>query len=178
MICRQEGGAAFMAESYAKLTGKTRHLPGHPRTRRHQRGNRRAHGVSGFIADDHCWSGKWVTISSSARAFQELDYRRMFGPMAKWVAQIDDAARVPEYMAHAFQIATSGRPVLLRWRCRRTCSPRPRASPRRGHIAPIPSHPGAPMCACARAAGGRAAVRDRRRLWLVARSCKAIARVR
>ena len=36
-------------------------------------------------------------------AFQELDYRRMFGPMAKWVAQIDDAARVPEYMAHAFQ---------------------------------------------------------------------------
>ena len=43
-------------------------------------------------------------------AFQELDYRRMFGPMAKWVAQIDDAARVPEYMAHAFQTATSGRP--------------------------------------------------------------------
>ena len=43
-------------------------------------------------------------------AFQELDYRRMFGPMAKWVAQIDDAARVPEYMAHAFQVATSGRP--------------------------------------------------------------------
>ena len=42
-------------------------------------------------------------------AFQEADYRRMFGPMAKWVAQIDDAARVPEYMAHAFQIATSGR---------------------------------------------------------------------
>ena len=43
-------------------------------------------------------------------AFQELDYRRMFGPMAKWVAQIDDPGRVPEYMAHAFQVATSGRP--------------------------------------------------------------------
>ena len=43
-------------------------------------------------------------------AFQEIDYRRMFGPMAKWVAQIDRADRIPEYIAHAFQVATSGRP--------------------------------------------------------------------
>jgi acetolactate synthase-1/2/3 large subunit len=43
-------------------------------------------------------------------AFQEIDYRRMFGPMAKWVAQIDRADRVPEYIARAFQVATSGRP--------------------------------------------------------------------
>lgn len=43
-------------------------------------------------------------------AFQEIDYRRMFGQMAKWVAQIDDAARIPEYIARAFQVATSGRP--------------------------------------------------------------------
>jgi acetolactate synthase-1/2/3 large subunit len=43
-------------------------------------------------------------------AFQEIDYRRMFGQMAKWVAQIDDARRVPEYMSHAFHVATSGRP--------------------------------------------------------------------
>ena len=48
-------------------------------------------------------------------AFQEIDYRRMFGPMTKWVAQIDRADRVPEYVARAFQVATSGRagPVVL-----------------------------------------------------------------
>ncbi|EHJ94842.1 Acetolactate synthase large subunit [Vreelandella boliviensis LC1] len=43
-------------------------------------------------------------------AFQEIDYRRMFGPMAKWVAQIDDTARIPEYIARAYSVATSGRP--------------------------------------------------------------------
>src|ERR1043165_165440 len=43
-------------------------------------------------------------------AFQEMDYRRMFGQMAKWVAQIDRADRVPEYISHAFHTAVSGRP--------------------------------------------------------------------
>ncbi|HSY26499.1 MAG TPA: thiamine pyrophosphate-dependent enzyme, partial [Burkholderiaceae bacterium] len=43
-------------------------------------------------------------------AFQEIDYRRMFGEMSKWVAQIDRADRIPEYVARAFQVATSGRP--------------------------------------------------------------------
>ena len=43
-------------------------------------------------------------------AFQEIDYRQMFSPVAKWVAQIDDADRIPEYMNRAFSIATSGRP--------------------------------------------------------------------
>lgn len=43
-------------------------------------------------------------------AFQEVDYRRMFGQMAKWVAQIDRAERIPEYMSHAFHLAVSGRP--------------------------------------------------------------------
>jgi acetolactate synthase-1/2/3 large subunit len=48
-------------------------------------------------------------------AFQEVDYRRMFGQMTKWVAQIDRADRVPEFVARAFQVATSGRagPVVL-----------------------------------------------------------------
>ncbi|MEK9916940.1 MAG: thiamine pyrophosphate-binding protein, partial [Betaproteobacteria bacterium] len=43
-------------------------------------------------------------------AFQEIDYRRMFGQMTKWVAQIDRADRIPEYISRAFQTATSGRP--------------------------------------------------------------------
>ena len=48
-------------------------------------------------------------------AFQEIDYRRMYGPLTKWVAQIDRAERIPEYVSHAFHAATSGRPgpVLL-----------------------------------------------------------------
>ena len=47
---------------------------------------------------------------SDREAFQEIDYRRMFGPLAKWAAQIDVTARIPEYMARAFHVATSGRP--------------------------------------------------------------------
>ena len=43
-------------------------------------------------------------------AFQELDYARMFGEMAKWVATVEDAAGIPELVAHAFHTATSGRP--------------------------------------------------------------------
>ena len=43
-------------------------------------------------------------------AFQEVDYRRMYGQMAKWVAQIDRAERIPEYLSHAFHLAVSGRP--------------------------------------------------------------------
>ena len=43
-------------------------------------------------------------------AFQEIDYRQMFGPMTKWVAQIDDARRIPEFISRAFYTATSGRP--------------------------------------------------------------------
>jgi acetolactate synthase-1/2/3 large subunit len=43
-------------------------------------------------------------------AFQEIDYRRMYGPMAKWVAQIDRVERIPEYLSHAFHTATAGRP--------------------------------------------------------------------
>src|SRR5260221_13302335 len=43
-------------------------------------------------------------------AFQEMHYRRMFGQMAKWVAQIDRAGRIPEFISHAFHTAVSGRP--------------------------------------------------------------------
>ena len=56
-------------------------------------------------------------------AFQEIDYRRMYGSSVKWVAQIDRADRIPEYVARAFRVATIG-PARVRWcwRCRRTCS--------------------------------------------------------
>jgi len=109
VICRQEGGAAFMAESYAKLTGK----PGICLVTRGPGATNAAIGVHTAFQDSSpmiLLVGQVGNDFVEREAFQEVDYRRMFGPMAKWVAQIDDAARVPEYMAHAFQIATSGRP--------------------------------------------------------------------
>ena len=109
IICRQEGGAAFMAESYAKLTGK----PGVCLVTRGPGATNAAIGVHTAHQDSSpmiLLVGQVGNDFVEREAFQEIDYRRMFSPMAKWVAQIDDAARVPEYMAHAFQLATSGRP--------------------------------------------------------------------
>ena len=109
VICRQEGGAAFMAESYAKLTGK----PGVCLVTRGPGATNAAIGVHTAHQDSSpliLLVGQVGNDFVEREAFQELDYRRMFGPMTKWVAQIDHAARVPEYMAHAFQVATSGRP--------------------------------------------------------------------
>ena len=109
VICRQEGGAAFMAEAYAKLTGR----PGVCLVTRGPGATNAAIGVHTAHQDSSpmiLLVGQVGNDFVEREAFQELDYRRMFGPMAKWVAQIDDAARVPEYMAHAFQTATSGRP--------------------------------------------------------------------
>ncbi len=109
VICRQEGGAAFMADAYAKLTGK----PGVCLVTRGPGATNAAIGVHTAHQDSSpmiLLIGQVGNDFVEREAFQEIDYRRMFGPMAKWVAQIDDAARVPEYMAHAFQTATSGRP--------------------------------------------------------------------
>ncbi|TAG76097.1 MAG: thiamine pyrophosphate-binding protein, partial [Burkholderiales bacterium] len=109
VICRQEGGAAFMAEAYAKLTGK----PGVCLVTRGPGATNAAIGVHTAFQDSSpmiLLVGQVGNDFVEREAFQEVDYRRMFGPMAKWVAQIDDASRVPEYMAHAFQTATSGRP--------------------------------------------------------------------
>ena len=109
VICRQEGGAAFMADAYAKLTGK----PGVCLVTRGPGATNAAIGVHTAHQDSSpmiLLIGQVGNDFVEREAFQEIDYRRMFGPMAKWVAQIDDASRVPEYMAHAFQTATSGRP--------------------------------------------------------------------
>jgi acetolactate synthase-1/2/3 large subunit len=51
-----------------------------------------------------------LETTSTREAFQEIDYRRMFGQMAKWVAQIDRTDRIPEFVARAYAVATSGRP--------------------------------------------------------------------
>jgi len=109
VTCRQEGGAAFMAEAYGKLTGK----PGVLMVTRGPGACNASIGIHTAFQDS---TPMVVLVGQVARhqidreAFQEVDFRRMFGPLAKWVAQIDMAERVPELINQAFQVATSGRP--------------------------------------------------------------------
>ncbi|MCL4183362.1 MAG: thiamine pyrophosphate-binding protein [Burkholderiaceae bacterium] len=114
VTCRQEGGAAFMADAWAKLTGR----PGVVMVTRGPGATNASVGVHAAFQDSVpmvVFIGQVGTDFIDREAFQEIDYRRMFGQMAKWVAQIDRADRIPEYVARAFQIATSGRmgPVVL-----------------------------------------------------------------
>ncbi|OBV39137.1 thiamine pyrophosphate-binding protein [Janthinobacterium psychrotolerans] len=109
IINRQEGGAAFMAEAYGKLTGK----PGICFVTRGPGATNAAIGVHTAYQDSTpliLFIGQVGNDFIDREAFQEIDYRRMYGQMAKWVAQIDRAERIPEYLARAFQVATSGRP--------------------------------------------------------------------
>ena len=106
---RQEGGAAFMAEAYGKMTGK----PGICFVTRGPGATNAAIGVHTAFQDSTpmiLFIGQVGNDFVEREAFQEIDYRRMFGPMCKWVAQIDRPDRIPEYVARAFQLATSGRP--------------------------------------------------------------------
>ena len=109
IINRQEGGAAFMAEAYGKMTGK----PGICFVTRGPGATNASIGVHTAHQDSTpmiLFIGQVGNDFVDREAFQEIDYRRMFGQMAKWVAQIDRAERIPEYLARAFQIASSGRP--------------------------------------------------------------------
>lgn len=109
VVCRQEGGAAIMADADAKLTGR----PGICFVTRGPGATNAASGVHIAFQDSTpmiLFIGQVARGVVEREAFQEMDYRRMFGQMAKWVAEIDDPARVPEFISHAFHLALSGRP--------------------------------------------------------------------
>jgi len=109
VTCRQEGGAAMMADAYGKLTGK----PGICFVTRGPGATNASAGVHIAYQDSTpmiLFIGQVGRDMRDREAFQEIDFRRMFGQMAKWVAEIDDAARMPEYVSHAFHTATAGRP--------------------------------------------------------------------
>ncbi|GAB4353351.1 MAG: thiamine pyrophosphate-binding protein [Kiloniellaceae bacterium] len=108
-LCRQEGGAAMMADAYGKLTGR----PGICFVTRGPGATSASAGVHVAFQDSTpmiLFIGQVGRGMSEREAFQEIDYRRMYGEMAKWVAQIDDARRIPEMVSRAFHTATSGRP--------------------------------------------------------------------
>jgi acetolactate synthase-1/2/3 large subunit len=109
IVCRQEGGASMMAEAYGKLTGE----PGICMVTRAPGATNASSGVHVARQDSTpmiLFIGQVGRGAADREAFQEIDFRRMFGQMAKWVAQIDDAARIPEYVSRAFHTAVSGRP--------------------------------------------------------------------
>lgn len=109
VVCRQEGGAAYMAEAYGKLTGR----PGIVLVTRGPGASNAAIGIHTAAQDSTpmiALVGQIDAAVADREAFQEVDYRRMFGSIAKWVAQIDRAERIPEYVARAFRVAQSGRP--------------------------------------------------------------------
>jgi acetolactate synthase I/II/III large subunit len=109
IVCRQEGGAAYMADAYGKLTGR----PGICFVTRGPGATNASVGVHTAYQDSTpmiLFIGQVARRFLERGAFQELDFERMYGQMAKWVVRIDDPGRIPEFVARAFTLATSGRP--------------------------------------------------------------------
>ena len=109
ITCRHEASAANMAEAYGKLTGR----PGVCMVTRGPGATQASVGVHTAAQDSTpliLLVGQVASSQEEREAFQEVDYRRMFGPLCKWVAQIDRVERIPELMARAYTTACAGRP--------------------------------------------------------------------
>ena len=109
IICRQEGGAAMMADCHGRLTGR----PGICFVTRGPGATNASAGIH-IAAQDSIplilFIGQVARGNLEREAFQEVDYRAFYGSIAKWVVEIDDPARIPELVTRAFAVATSGRP--------------------------------------------------------------------
>ena len=109
ITCRHEASAANMAEAYGKLTGR----PGICMVTRGPGATQASVGVHTAFQDSTpliLLVGQVASTQEEREAFQEVDYRRMFGPLAKWVAQIDRVDRIPELVARAYTTACAGPP--------------------------------------------------------------------
>ena len=107
--CRHEGAAANAADAYGKLTGR-------PGLCFVTRGPGATHAAAGIHTAQQDSTPLLMLVGQVSRnergreSFQELDYEAVFGPMAKWAFEIDDPERIPEVLARAYTVATSGRP--------------------------------------------------------------------
>lgn len=109
VTCRQEGGVAFMACADGALT----HRPGIAFVTRGPGATNAAIGVHVAMQDSQpmiLFVGDVDRSTRDREAFQEIDFQAMFAPIAKWAARIDDAKRIPEYVARAYATAINGRP--------------------------------------------------------------------
>lgn len=109
IVCRHEGGAAMMAEAHGKMTGE----PGVCFVTRGPGATNASAGIHIARQDSTpmvMFVGQIETGHRDREAFQEIDYRQVFGGLAKWAAEVDQVERLPEYIGRAFRVATSGRP--------------------------------------------------------------------
>ncbi len=109
VVCRQEGGAAMMADTWGRLTGE----PGICMVTRGPGATNASAGLHVARQDSIpmiLFIGQVQRDAREREAFQEVEYRRAFTEFAKWVGEIDDARRIPEFVTRAFAVATSGRP--------------------------------------------------------------------
>lgn len=109
IVCRQEGGAAMMADCEGRLTGK----PGICFVTRGPGATNASAGIHIAMQDSNpmiMFIGQIASHAREREAFQEVNYRAFFSPIAKWATEIEDAARIPEIVTRAFAVATSGRP--------------------------------------------------------------------
>lgn len=109
IVCRQEGGVTMMAEAYGKMTGQ----PGVAFVTRGPGATNASAGIHVAMQDSTpmiLFVGQVRACDRDREGFQEVDYTAMFGGIAKWVAEVNQTDRLPEYINRAFNIATSGRP--------------------------------------------------------------------
>ncbi|MFL6751131.1 MAG: thiamine pyrophosphate-binding protein [Sphingomicrobium sp.] len=109
IVCRQEGGVSYMADADGKMTGR----PGVAFVTRGPGATNASAGVHVAFQDSTpmiLFVGDLDRADRDREGFQEIDIAAFFGPVAKWAARIDDARRIPEYVARAFRVATAGRP--------------------------------------------------------------------
>jgi acetolactate synthase-1/2/3 large subunit len=109
IVCKHEAAAANMADAYGKMTGR----PGIAFVTRGPGATHASIGIHTAMQDSTpmiLFVGQVARDMQGREAFQEIDIPRVFGGLAKWAAQIDDAQRIPEFVSRAFVVATSGRP--------------------------------------------------------------------
>jgi len=109
VVCRQEGGVAYMADADGKMTGR----PGVAFVTRGPGATNASAGVHVAFQDSTpliLFVGDLDRADRDREGFQEIDMAAFFAPIAKWAARIDDARRIPEYVARAWRVATAGRP--------------------------------------------------------------------
>lgn len=141
-VCRNEAGAAMMAEAHGKLTGR----PAACFVTRGPGATNAAHGV--HIAH-HDSTPMLICIGQVARhvrgrgAFQELDYRSVFGSMTKWVTEVEEADRIPEILSRAFYLSMSGRPGPVVISLPEDMLRDPASAVPAPRVEPVPAYPGA-----------------------------------
>ena len=144
VACRHEGGAAFMAEAHGKLTSR----PGVCFVTRGPGATNASIGVHVAFQDSTpliLLVGQVAADQRDREAFQEIDYRQMFGPgtlgLAKWVGEVHDANRLPEYVARAFRTAMQGRPGPVVLALPEDMLSSPTSAPALARVTPAHAHP-------------------------------------